>query len=490
MMLYKSTMNKFFAGASILFFLMIQTGCKGSLSESSDKGDQENEIQTASSKKPNIIFLMVDDLGWGELNSYGNTFNETPNLNKLASQGLRFTQAYAAAPVCSPTRASVMTGQYPARVGITDFLAPKSKMYLKPEEYITINEALSKAGYHTGLIGKWHLDTHFKENKGSPKNHGFDEVIGTETKYIADGDYFYPYDKVNTLDGKEGDFLTDKLMQEAVDYIDRNKDKPFFLYFTPFSVHTSLDAPPALVEKYKKKFDGKYGEGQAHKLFDNQKRGRHRANHLDNPYLAAMLERIDAGVGKIMEKLEKSGIADNTLLVFFSDNGGAHNVSNNGYLRGHKLMLYEGGIREPLIIRWPGKVEKGTTTDVPVSSIDFYPTFLDVAGAEKPEDQILDGQSILPLLTEGKAPDRDELFWHYPSETAHAKARMGSVIRKGDFKLIEFYEDGRLELYNLKNDPSEKINLSSEMPTKVKELKVLLDNWKKETKAFIPLQNE
>lgn len=484
-------MNKFITGVSLLFCFTIQISCKGPFSGTSQAG-QGDETLAASSKKPNIIFLMVDDLGWGELNTYGNTFNETPNLNKLASQGMQFTQAYAAAPVCSPTRASVMTGQYPARVGITDFLAPKSKVYLKPEDYLTINEALSQAGYHTGLIGKWHLDTHFKENKGSPKNHGFDEVIGTETKYIADGDYFYPFDKVQTLGGEKGDFLTDRLMREAVNYIDRNKDKdqPFFLYFTPFSVHTSLDAPPALVNKYKEKFDKKYGKGQAHKLFDDQKRGRHRANHVDNPYLAAMLERIDEGVGKIMKKLEESGIADNTLFVFFSDNGGAHNVANNGYLRGHKLMLYEGGIREPLIIRWPGKVKKGTTSNVPVSSIDFYPTFLDVAGADKPSNQILDGVSILPLITQGKAPQRDALFWHYPSETAHAKDRMGSVIRKGDFKLIQFYEDGRLELYDLKNDPGEKTDLSSKMPGKVRELKELLDNWKSETKAMIPLQNE
>ncbi len=437
-------------------------------------------------KKPNIVFIMADDLGWGELNTYGSDFNETPNLNKLASQGMRFTQAYAAAPVCSPTRASLMTGQYPARVGITDFLAPKSKRYLEPENYITINEALSKAGYHTGMIGKWHLDTHFDENKGSPVNHGFDEVIGTETKYIADGDYFYPYDKVNTLKGNEGEFLPDRLAQEAVKYIERNKEEPFYLYLSHFSVHTSLDAPKPLVEKYKKKFDAIHGEGEADRIFDGANNKKHKANEKDNPYLAAMLERVDNGVGKIMKALKENGIEDNTLLIFFSDNGGARNVGDNGYLRGHKLMLYEGGIREPLIMRWPGKIAQNSTMDYPVSSVDFYPTFLEIAHAENPEDYKLDGVSLYSLITKNKKPERKTLFWHYPSETANAVPRMASAVRDGDFKLIEFYGDNRQELYNLKTDPQEKEDLSKKNPEKLLELHNLLFEWKKEVNAKIP----
>ncbi len=462
----------------ILTLLILSFGsCNSVRNESSNK---------KINKKPNIVFIMADDLGWGELNSYDNDFNETPNLNKLASQGLRFSQAYAAAPVCSPTRASLMTGQYPARVGITDFLAPKSKRYLEPEKYITINEALSQVGYHTGMIGKWHLDTHFDENKGSPVNHGFDEVIGTETKYIADGDYFYPYDKVNTLKGEPGEFLPDRLAKEAVGFIERNKEHPFYLYLAHFSVHTSLDAPRNLVEKYKKKFNQKYGEGEAERLFDGQKKDRHRADEKDNPYLAAMLERIDNGVGAIMQALKDNGIEDNTLLIFFSDNGGARNAGDNGYLRGHKLMLYEGGIREPLIMRWPGKIKQNSKTDYPVSSVDFYPTFLEIAEAEKPEDYKLDGVSIYPLITRNEKPDRKTLFWHYPSETANAVPRMASAVRDGDFKLIEFYGDERQELYNLKTDPEEKFDLSKENPEKVKELHTLLDNWKKDVNARIP----
>ncbi|RYY20318.1 MAG: N-acetylgalactosamine-6-sulfatase, partial [Chitinophagaceae bacterium] len=206
-------------------------------------------------KKPNIIFIMADDLGWGELGCYGNDFNETPNLDKLAKQGLRFTQAYASAAICSPTRVSIITGQYPARVGITDFLPAKTNRWLDPAKYITVNEALAGAGYHTGMFGKWHLDTDYETNKGGPKAHGFDEVIGTETKYIADGDYFFPYDKINTFTGgEENEYLTDRQSAEVVGFIKRNKDKPFFAYLPFYSVHTKLDAPEILVDKYKRKF--------------------------------------------------------------------------------------------------------------------------------------------------------------------------------------------------------------------------------------------
>lgn len=443
--------------------------------------------QDTSTSRPNIIFIMADDLGWGELNTYGNDFNETPNLNKLSAQGMRFTHAYAAAPVCSPTRASIVTGQYPARVGITDFLAPNSIAYLKPEDHVTINEALSKAGYHTGIIGKWHLDAHFGNIKGGPEDHEFDEVIGSETRYIADGDYFFPYDKTATLNenGKEGEFLTDRLIEEAKGFIDRNKEAPFFLYLSHYSVHTTLDAPKDLVDKYKKKFNDKYGKGKAEKLFDGQNRNRHRANHIDNPYLAAMLERIDAGVGEIMNKLEAVGLAENTVLIFFSDNGGARNSGNNAYLRGSKTQLYEGGIREPLIVRWPGKIKPGSVTHEPVSSIDFYPTFMELASVEEP-GQNLDGISLLPLLKEHRLPGDRALYWHYPSETANARNKMSSAIREDDYKLIEFYEDGRKELYDLKRDPGENTDLSAQMPEKVDYLYHKLLHWKEEVKAKIP----
>ncbi|WP_207534543.1 sulfatase [Desertivirga arenae] len=437
----------------------------------------------AQIKKPNIVFIMADDLGWGELNTYASSFNETPNLNKLAAQGTRFIQAYAAAPNCSPTRASIMTGQYPARVGITDFLpgGQATQKWLDPAKYVTLNEALSEAGYHTGIVGKWHLDTHFANLKGGPKQHGFDEVIGSETKYIADGDYFFPYDKIATFDtGAEGEYLTDRQSKEAAAFIKRNKANPFFLYLTYYSVHSKLDAPEDLVNKYKKKFDAKYGDGQAEKIFGKGPGSPHR----DNPYLAAMLERIDAGVGEIMETLEKSGLAENTLLVFFSDNGGAGKGANNGKFREGKMWLYEGGIREPLLIRWPGKVKAGAVEDTPVSSVDFYPTFLSIAGAA-PSKQLCDGLDISPLF-KGKVLKRDELYWHYPAETAKTPEKMASVVRKGDYKLLEFYADNRLELYNLKDDPSESRNLTEIFPKKTAKLKKLLDAWKINVNAEKP----
>jgi arylsulfatase A-like enzyme len=400
------------------------------------------------SARPNIVFILADDLGWGELGSYGNTFNETPNLDRLASQGVRFTTAYAAAPVCSPTRASLLTGEYPARTGINDFLTPRSVEYLDPQKFTTLNQVLSRAGYHTGIIGKWHLDTHFGHEKGSPARFGFDEVIASETRYIADGDYFFPYGKINTLTtGKEGEYLTDRQSQEAVHFIDRNRSKPFFLYLSYYAVHTRLAAPDSLVRKYIAKFDARYGRGAADSIFG--KSPRHEARHTDNPWLAAMLERMDAGVGAVMAELKKDSLADNTILVFFSDNGGAGRVADNGGLRGYKVQLYEGGIREPLIIRWPGKIRPGGTVKVPVCSIDFYPTLIRAAGLKVPAGRHIDGINLVPLLTRGQTPASRSLFWYYPSENAKKKNRMAAAVRQGDYKLIDFFALHRRELYDL-----------------------------------------
>jgi arylsulfatase A-like enzyme len=336
------------------------------------------------------------------------------------------------------------------------------------------------------MFGKWHLDTDYETNKGGPTAHGFDEVIGTETKYIADGDYFFPYDKINTFtEGKPDEYLTDRQSFEVQEFIKRNKSKPFFAYLPFYSVHTKLDAPEALVNKYKNKFDAKYGQGAADKMYGPENK-RHEGDHRDNPYIAAMLERIDAGVGEIMKTLEETGLDKNTLVVFFSDNGGAGKFSNNGHLRAGKSWLYEGGIRESLIMRWPDKIKPNTVTNVPVCSLDFYPTFIEIAGVKNKAGNQLDGTSLASLITKNTAPARDEFYWHYPSETGKWKPRMASSVRKGNYKLIEFYLDKRYELYDIKKDPSEKNDLVKIMPGKVKELSRLLDKWKKDVNAEIP----
>ncbi len=443
-------------------------------------------ISTAAQQRPNIIFIMADDLGSAELGCYGNTFNETPNLDRLAGEGARFTQAYSAAPICSPSRAGIMTGRYPARVRITDFLDNNADRYLDPARSYTINRALAAAGYHTGIVGKWHLDTKFDHPKGNPKQHGFDEVIGSETKYIADGDYFYPYDKISTFDkGEEGEYLTDRQCSEAADFILRNKKKRFFLYLTFYSVHTRLDAPEELVKKYKAKFDAKYGEGKSEILYGPQNQ-RHEADHLDNPYLAAMIERIDAGVGTVMETLKKAGLDKNTLVIFFSDNGGVWHLGNNGVLRAGKSWLYEGGVRENLIARWPSGIRPNTTIDTRVMATDFYPTFLELAQARGHREYLPDGKSIVPLLKGEKMEEREPFFWHYPSETGRWVNRMCSAVRDGDYKLLYFYKANRTELYDLRNDPSEQHDIAGQLSEKRDALKKKLDQWLKEVNAEVP----
>lgn len=441
-----------------------------------------NEVM--QKQPPNIIFIMADDLGYRELGSYGNTFNETPNLDKLAAKSKVLPYAYTAAAVCSPTRASIMTGKYPARIGITDFIPEqeKTKKYLQPDKYLTVNEALKKKGYYTGIVGKWHLDTQFDNPQGSPKQHGFDEVIGSETEYIANGDYFYPYTMVQSYPkGKQNEYLTDRQNEEACRFITRNQDKSFFLYLSYYSVHTRLEAPDSTVAKYKKKYDTIHGKGKSD-IFENN--NLKEANTLDNPYLAAMLEHIDKGVGDIMATLEKLGLAENTIVIFTSDNGGANHVANNGELKANKTWLYEGGIRVPFMIHWPNKIAPGVD-NTPISSIDYYPTFVAAAGAD-PQEYDVDGINLLPMLTDLKQLSRNTLYWHYPCETAHWTERMASSVRHGDYKLIKFYLDDRYELYNLKNDPSEQGNLIHKEPQKLAELAHMLEQWKKEVNAEEP----
>ena len=416
--------------------------------------------------RPNFVFVLADDLGWRELGCTGSTFNETPHLDRLAAQAMRFTCAYAAAPVCSPYRASFLTGQYPARVGITDYLRPNDARFLSPD-HVTLAEMLGRAGYACGLIGKWHL-TGYVRNEGRPALHGFREVLCSETRGIGGGSYFHPYHFNPAVQARtKGEYLTDRLNQEAVDFITRHKRQPFFLYLSHYAVHTRLVGKKGLVEKYRKK----PGAGKSK----------------NNPVLAAMLESIDDGVGVIRKTLDELGLADHTVVIFMSDNGGEGRVTSNAPLRGAKSQLYEGGIREPLIVRWPGKTRPGTLCHVPVSSIDLYPTFLGMAGLEPDPRQHLDGLSLVPLLTQAGGLKRDTLFWHYPLARRHfLGGRSSGAVRKGDLKLIEFFDTGALELYDLEADPGETTNLAAKMPHKAAELRRLLAEWRKSVGAEMP----
>ncbi|MBN1341344.1 MAG: sulfatase [Phycisphaerae bacterium] len=410
---------------------------------------------SAAERKPNIIFILVDDLGWAELGCYGNTFNETPNLDAMAKQGMRFTNAYAAAPVCSPTRAALMTGQYPARVGITNYLEARDEKFLSPE-YVTLNEALKARGYKTGLIGKWHLTGDYDQKRGEPALHGWDEVICSETSYIAGGKYFHPYFFMKDVKArKEGEYLTDRLNAEAIDFIVRHKSQPFFLYLSHYAVHTALAAKRDMINKYK----GKPGAGR----------------RKNNPTLAAMIESVDQGVGGMLAKLKALGIDRHTIVVFTSDNGGEHRVTSNAPLRGGKSELYEGGIRVPLIVRWPGVVSRARVCNAPVSTIDFFPTFLEIAGGGPLPDQPCDGESLVPLLMHSGSLKRKALFWHYPLDKPHfLGGRSSGAVREGDFKLVDFYDTGEMELYDLAADPGEERNLVHTMPGKALVLRQVL----------------
>ncbi|MCK4432087.1 MAG: sulfatase [Candidatus Aminicenantes bacterium] len=425
----------------------------------------------AGNTKPNFVFFLIDDLGWRDVGCYGSTFYETPNIDKLASQGMRFTNAYAACPVCSPTRASILAGKYPARLNLTDWIpghgrknpkliVPKFSQQLPLKEE-TIAEALKSAGYVSASIGKWHLG----EELYYPEKQGFDLNIGGTHKGQPPA-YFAPYQIPTLKEGKEGEYLTDRLTDEALAFIEKNKDRPFFLYLPHFAVHTPIQGKEEKADKYKNKV--KPGQEQ------------------NNAMYAAMIESVDESVGRVLKKLELLGIAGRTVIIFMSDNGGLTRMTSNAPLRAGKGTLYEGGIREPMIIKWPGVTKPGKTCDVPVTSTDFYPTMLEMAGQPLKPEQHQDGLSMVPLLKESGTIKRDALYWHYPHY--HFTTPAGAV-RQGDWKLIEYYEDGRLELYNLKEDISETTNLVEKMSEKALELKKMLANWRKSVDAKMPAPN-
>lgn len=428
--------------------------------------------------RPNILFVLIDDLGWMDLRCQGNENLETPNIDRFASQGMRFTDAYAASPVCSPTRAAIMTGLSPARLHITNHLphqdrfTPQDAKLLPAEmrdhlplQNITIAERLrDDAGYATAFIGKWHLYKG-KETQYAPQHQGFDINIGG----CSNGGpptFFDPY-RIDFLeDRKEGEYLPERLADETIAFMREQTEaqKPFYIALFNYTVHWPMEAPEALLEKYE---------------------NRPLKGYRDFRY-AAMIEAMDAAFGRILEEIDRLKIANETLVVFTSDNGPFGGVGDARPLRADKGHLYEGGIRIPLILRLPGAIEAGAISAEPVILTDFYPTLLDYAGLEPRADYPGDGVSLRQLLENAETPEREAIFWHYPNYAWHRGNRLGSAVRMGDFKLIEFYDDNSVELYNLKNDLSEKKNLASELPELTEEMRNRLKDWRDSSGAKHP----
>ncbi len=438
-------------------------------------------MQFRLGKPPNFVFILVDDLGWRDVGYYvgygykGSTYYETPNINKLARQGMRFTDAYAASPVCSPTRASIMAGKYPARMHLTDWihgyedpyaklLIPEWTHYMRNEE-VTIAEALKTAGYATAHIGKWHLGD---DPSYWPDNQGFDVNIGGWKLGYPTGGYFSPYENPTLPDGPEGEYLTDREGMEAEKFIDQNRDRPFFLYLAHYAVHIPLQARQDIIDKFEAKPPS--------------------PEHDDATY-AAMIQSVDDSVGRILYKLEKLKIVENTVIIFMSDNGGLLGPTDNTPLRGGKSQAYEGGIREPMIIKWSNVVQTGSVCCVPVISTDFYPTILEIAGLNLKTEQHRDGVSLVPLLKQTGTLDREAIYWHYPHYHINNPYGPFGAIRKGDWKLIEYFENMNVELYNLNDDLGEQTNLVATNPVKAFELRDMLYTWRASVGAQMPTHN-
>lgn len=507
------------------------------------------DLKTQPPKKWNIVFFLVDDLGWSDLGFQGSSFYETPHLDSFAKQGVRFSQAYAACHVCSPTRASILTGQYPARLGLTDWLPGRKNFTFQklqnaetvqhlPYDIKTLPQVLKENGYSTAIFGKWHLG----EDSASTKRQGFDIHVPEWNKGWPNGTYFSPFNMKGLEGGVNGEYLTDRLTDEAMKWVEKNKDKPFFLYLAHFAVHDPIQGRGDLVVKYEQKRNAlpkqnytpyilegnpddanplsrelltasiKDTSHQGIKIFDD--RTVKIKQRQDNPQFAAMVESMDESFGKVMARLKQMGLADNTIVIFFSDNGGmsAANFGNparkinpcdadkafatsNTPLRGAKGWLYEGGIREPLVVYWPNGGKTGIESDVPVISTDFYATILDMLGIQKKPGgrNGIDGVSFVPVL-KGEQSGSDKLkekplFWHFPHYSNHGGQSPGGAVRLGDYKLIEYYENNAVQLFNLKNDPGEQNDLSKTEPAKVKQLRDLLHGWRKEVGAQMPIPN-
>ncbi|PWK22327.1 sulfatase [Maribacter polysiphoniae] len=454
-------------------------------------------LYAQTNKKPNIVFILVDDLGWMDIGANGSTFYETPNIDQLAEEGVRFTQAYAASPVCSPTRASILTGKNPARIHLTQWIGgPGNPNYVKnlPLEEVLFPEVLKDAGYKTIFLGKWHLNNEAGEGKFWPDKQGFDINIAGHFRgglYIKNK-YFSPWNIPNLKNGPDGVYMTDRLAKEAVDFIDKNANEPFLLYFSFYSVHAPFSAPEDRIKKYNGKKE-KLDLTDEERFEEEKNRGKpflYRKKQ-DHPTYAAMVESMDIAVGKILHKLKKKGIADNTIVIFFSDNGGLCSSEGtptaNTPLRGGKGWLYEGGIREPAIIKWPGTTKPGTVSDAIITSMDFYPTILEMTGLPLRPDLHKDGKSFVPILKNKKQKIHKATYYHYPHRS-NQKGGPSSAIREGDYKLIVFFKDNRLELYNIKNDIGERHDLASELPVLRNRLFKKINKWWSDVDAQFPKQ--
>ena len=441
-----------------------------------------NGLKAAERPAMNIVLFLIDDLGWMDLGCQGSTFYQTPNIDRLAREGVRFTDAYAACAVCSPTRAAILTGKYPARIMLTDWLPdgrwnPKARLktgrFIRalPLEECTLAEALREAGYRTASVGKWHLGS---EPFSLPQHHGFDVNVAGNA-HGAPGNYFFPYNgnwsipttglrvKWNVLsDGEPDEYLTDRLTDEAITFLRESRDQPFFLYFPHYGVHTPLQAKEEMITRYEQ-------------VPEDQCQG--------NPVYAAMVESIDRSVGCVLRTLEELSLEENTVVIFTSDNGGFYKATSNAPLRANKGAYYEGGIRVPLIVKWPGVTWPGCVINEPVTSSDLYPTCLAAAGESLRPSQHRDGMNLKPLLEGQDSVDRQAIFWHFPHYNQHPSAVPSSVIRKGPWKLIETFDPEGIELYNLEDDLSETTNLAEEHPELVAELHGQLNAWRRDVGA-------
>ncbi|MCE3014394.1 MAG: sulfatase [Pirellula sp.] len=487
-------------------------------------------------RPPNVVLILADDLGWSDLQCYGSQFYKTPHMDALAKQGVRFTQAYAACHVCSPTRASMMTGKYPARLQLTDWL-PGRRDYpfqaLKNAEIpqqlslseITIAEAFKAHGYRTAHIGKWHLG----EEPYGPLQQGFDLQIPRWNKGWPKTGYHAPF-QLDGLEGNAGDYLTDRLTDEAERFIESHKDQPFFLYMSHFAVHDPIEGRADLVAKYESKLSNMQRSSDADFILEGNpddprplSRDELRSRltkptwggfrvfsdrivkikqQQDNVQFAAMVESLDQSVGRLIAKLQSLKLDHNTIVLVTSDNGGmsaanfgrpdrvvnkdrldAAYATSNLPLRGAKGWLYEGGIRVPLIVYWPGEGRGGYGCHEPVISNDIYPTLLEMAGLPQRPDQHLDGLSLASLVRGKESLDREAIYWHFPHYSNHGMQSPGGAIRVGDYKLLDYFENHSVQLFNLKNDLSEQKDLAQSEPEKVNELRSRLHRWRSEVGA-------